>query len=133
MNITKSILIGISVYLVLFFGEKAIHFIYFYTTHEFGTDNLLLIKSSLMINFAPILGGITAGYISKKGFISGFFVGVISGTIVLIYQQFSGANPFTQEFTPSILFDEVFIKGCVAAASGAAGELIKLKYLSKQL
>lgn len=131
MKITKAILLGIIIYLVLFFGEKAIHFIYFYATHEFGTDNLLLINSSLMINFAPILGGITAGFISKKGFISGFFVGVISGMIVLIYQQFSGANPFTQEFTPSILFDEVFIKGCVAAASGAAGELIKLKHHPK--
>lgn len=64
--------------------------------------------------------------------ILGFIVGAISGTIVLIYQQFSGANPFTQEYTPSILFDEVFIKGCVAAVSGAAGELIKLKQHSKQ-
>ena len=128
MEITKAILLGIIIYLVLFFGEKAIHFIYFYATHNFGTNNLLLIKSSLMINFAPILAGIIAGYISKQGFIAGFFVGVISGAIVLLFQLFSGANPFTQEFTPSILFDEVFIKGCVAAVSGAAGELIKLKH-----
>ena len=131
MSIIKSTLLGISVYLALFFGEKAIHFIYFYATHDFGTSNLLLIKSSLMLNFAPIFGGIAAGYISKNGLISGFLVGTISGTTVLIYQQLSGANPFTLAFTPSILFDEVFIKGCVAAVSGATGELITLKHHSR--
>ena len=131
MNITKSIILGVGIYLALFFCEKAIHFIYFYATHEFGANNLLLIKSSLMLNFAPILGGITAGYISKKGLITGFIVGVISGTIVLVYQQLSGANPLTQEFTPSILFDEVFIKGCIASVAGATGELIYLRRSSK--
>ena len=132
MSITKGILTGISIYLALFFGEKATHFIYFYATHEFGASNLLLIKSSLMLNLSPILGGMDAEYISKKGFISGFLVGVIAGTIVLVTQQLSGANPFTQAFTPSILFDEVFIIACVAAVSGATGELIKLKRNSKQ-
>ncbi len=127
MNISKSVLIGTSIYLVLFFGEKAIHFIYFYASHDFGTSNLLLIKSSLMLSFAPILGGIVAGYISGKGLLSGFLVGIIAGLIVLIYQQFTGASPLTQAFTPSILFDEMLVKGCIAAVSGATGELFKNK------
>lgn len=127
MAITKSVLIGIIVYLVLFFSEKAIHFIYFYLTHGFGADNLLLIKSSLMLNFAPILGGFTAGYVCRQGLLSGFLVGIISGLMVLIYHQLTGANPLNQDFTPSILFDDVFIKGCIASVSGATGELIKLK------
>ena len=87
MNFIKSILLGVTVYLALFFGEKAIHFIYFYLTHNFGANNLLLIKSSLMLNFAPILGGFTAGYISNKGLFSGFLVGIVSGMIVLVFQQ----------------------------------------------
>ena len=132
MNITKSILLGIGIYLALFFGEKAIHFIYFYASHEFGTNNLLLIKSSLLLNFAPIFGGMAAGYFSKRGFVSGFLVGLLSGLIVLIYQHISGANPFMQPFTPSILFDDVFIQGCIASVSGAAGELIKIKRQSTQ-
>lgn len=131
MAITKSILLGIIVYLALFFGEKAIHFIYFYLTHEFGADNLLLIKSSLMLNFAPILGGFTAGYTCKKGLVSGFLVGIIAGLIVLTYQQFTGANPLAQDFTPSIVFDDVFIQGCIASVSGATGELIKFKQHTK--
>jgi len=127
MKFAKSILLGTCIYLALFSGEKAIHFIYFYATHEFGTNNLLLIKSSLMLNFAPILGGFAAGYISKNGLASGFLVGAVSGVTILAYQQLSGANPFTQAFTPSILFDEVLIKACVAAVSGATGELINKK------
>lgn len=127
MNFIKSISIGILAYVTMFYGEKAIHFIYFYTTHNFGTSNLLLIKSSFMLQFAPILGGFLAGYLSKRGLISGFIVGLISGFLVLTVQLFSGANPFNQEFTPSILFDEVFLSSCVAAVSGATGELIHLK------
>ncbi len=55
MKIVKGVLVGVSIYLALYFGEKAVHFIYFYITHEVGTSNLLLIKSSFMINFAPIV------------------------------------------------------------------------------
>ena len=129
MKIVKGVLVGVSIYLALYFGEKAVHFIYFYITHEVGTSNLLLIKSSFMINFAPIVAGLFAGYISKKGLISGFVAGTISGLIVLIFQQLTGASPFNQEYTPSILFDEVFTIGCIASVSGAAGELIKSKRL----
>ena len=132
MSTIKSIFFGISIYLALFFGEKAIHFIYFYASHEFGSNNLLLIKSSLMLNFAPIFGGMVAGYISKKGLTSGFLVGLLSGLIVLFYQQISGANPLMQTFTPSILFDDVFIQGCIASVSGATGELIRIKRRSIQ-
>ena len=131
MKLTKGILVGILIYLALFFGEKGVHYIYFYATHEFGTSNLLLIKSSLMINFAPIVAGIIAGFISRRGLISGFVTGAISGLIILLHEQLTGANPFNQEFTPSILFDEVFTIGCIAAVSGAAGELLKMKHMSR--
>ncbi|MEJ2116257.1 MAG: hypothetical protein P8X88_09525 [Gammaproteobacteria bacterium] len=127
MKFTKAILLGIFIYLLLFFAEKGVHFLYFYITHNFGTDNLLLIKSSLILNFAPILGGLISGYLCNKGIIAGFLVGIISGSLVLIYQQLTGANPLTQDYTPSIVFDEVFIKGCIASLAGATGELIKLK------
>ena len=127
MVYTKSILIGVVVYLSMIYGEKSIHFIYFYSTHNFGTNNLLLIKSSFILHFAPILGGFIAGYFSKRGLITGFMVGLISGLLVLLSQSMTGANPFNQEFTPSILFDEVFLKACVTAISRATGELIQLK------
>ena len=86
-----------------------------------------------MINFAPILAGIFAGFISKKGLITGFVTGIISGFIVLLYQQITGANPFNQAYTPSILFDEVFTTGCIAAVSVATGELIKIKQMSQSV
>ena len=131
MKIVKGILVGILIYLALFFGEKAVHFFYFYATHEFGTSNLLLIKSSFMINFAPIVAGTFAGFISKRGLITGFVMGIISGFIILLYQQITGANPFNQTYTPSIIFDEVFTIGCIAAVSGATGELIIIKFISR--
>ena len=125
--IIKSILLGIFVYLLFVFAEMGIHLLYFYTTHHFGKSNLLLIKSSLLLNFAPIVSGIIAGYISNNGLQTGFIVGIFAASIILIFQQFSGANPLQQEFTPTILFDDVLIKGCIAVLAGATGELIAKK------
>lgn len=122
---------GILIYLALFFGEKAVHFIYFYAAHEFGTSNFLLNKSSLIIYFAPIVAGIFAAIISKKGLTTGFVMGITSGFIVLLYQQITGANPFNQTYSPRILFDEVFKIGCITAVSGATGELINIKFISR--
>ena len=45
-----------------------------------------------------------------RGLSAGFATGLIAGMCVLIFQQFTGANPVFQEFTPAILFDEVFLK-----------------------
>lgn len=75
----------------------------------------------------PIIDSIIAGYISNKRLLSGFMVGILSACLIMIFQQFSAANPLRQKFTPSILFDEVFIKSCIAALSGATGELIAYK------
>lgn len=121
----KAIVIGIFVYLGLHFGEKGVHFIYFYLTHDFSSSNVLMIKSSLMLTFATLLGGAVSGYLSRRGLLSGFIVGILSGLIILLVQQLTGANPLFQEFTPAILFDEVFIKGCICAAGGAAGQLYR--------
>ena len=125
MKPATAVIIGVFVYLALHFGEKGVHFVYFYLTHDFATSNLLMIKSSFMIAFAPLLGGGVAGYLSMRGLLAGFITGLIAGICVLIFQQTTGANPLFQEFTPAILFDEVFLKACVCAAAGAAGQLIK--------
>lgn len=125
MKLAPAIIIGTLVYLSLYFGEKGVHFIYFYLTHDFATSNLLMIKSSAMIAFAALLGGGVAGYLSQRGILAGFVVGIIAGICVLIVQQLTGANPMFQEFTPAILFDEVFLKACICAAAGGAGNLIK--------
>lgn len=122
MKLFRAIAIGVIVYLVLHFGEKGVHFIYFYLTHEFATSNLLMMKSSLMLAFATLFSGALAGYLSQQGFVSGFIVGLISGFSILIVQQLTGANPLAQEFTPAILFDEVFLKACICSVAGAAGE-----------
>ena len=127
MRIIPSIAIGIVIYLAIHFGEKGVHFIYFYVTHDFATSNTLMIKSSVMLAFATLLGGGIAGYLSRRGLLSGFIVGILSGISILVVQQLTGANPLWQEFTPAILFDEVFLKACVCSAAGAAGELINRK------
>lgn len=127
MKFSAAIIFGVSVYLALHFGEKGVHFIYFYLTHDFATSNLLMIKSSFMITFAPLLGGGTAGYLSMRGLLAGFVTGLIAGMCILIFQQVTGANPLFQEFTPAILFDEVFLKACICAAAGAAGQIIKMQ------
>ena len=127
MRLPAAIFFGVLVYLALFFGEKGVHFVYFYVTHEFATSNLLMIKSSFMIAFAQLLGGGVAGYLSMRGLLAGFATGLIAGMGVLVFQQSTGANPLFQEFTPAILFDEVFLKACICAASGAAGQLIKIQ------
>ena len=126
MMLSKSIIAGVAIYLALFFGEKGIHFIYFYITHDFSTSNLLMIKSSLLITAAVLLGGGVAGYLSNHGLLAGFIVGTISGLCVLTVRQFTGAAPFTQEFTPAILFDEVLLKACYCAAAGGCGQLVKI-------
>lgn len=125
MKPATAVTIGVLVYLSLHFGEKGVHFIYFYLTHDFATSNLLMIKSSFMLTFATLLGGGLAGYLCQRGLLAGFLVGVIAGLSILIIQQLTGANPLFQEFTPAILFDEVFLKACISAAAGAAGELLK--------
>ncbi len=125
MKYIQSIIVGVLVYLALYFGEKGVHFFYFYLTHDFATSNLLMIKSSFMITFAMLLGGSVAGYLSERGLVTGFVVGIISGMCILVVQQATGANPLFQEFTPAILFDEVFLKACICSAAGAAGEIIK--------
>lgn len=127
MKLTNAIIIGVVVYLTFYFGEKGIHFAYFYFTHDFSTSNLLMMKSSFLFSFAILLGGGIAGYLSNKGLLSGFIVGCIASSIVLIIQQITGANPLMQEFTPAILFDEVFLNACICAAAGATGELIRYK------
>ena len=127
MRFPAAIFFGVLAYLALYFGEKGVHFIYFYVTHDFATSNLLMIKSSLMIAFAPLLGGGIAGYLCQRGLLAGFTTGLIAGMSILIFQQLTGANPLFQEFTPAILFDEVFIKGCISSAAGAAGQLIKMQ------
>ena len=124
MKYLIAILTGVAVYLGLYFGEKGVHFLYFYLTHDFATSNILMIKSSFMIASAAILGGGIAGYLCQRGLSAGFLVGVFAGLGVLVFQQLTGANPLFQDFTPAILFDEVFLKGCYCAVSGAAGELI---------
>ena len=127
MKLPTAVLVGVLVYLALYFGEKGIHFIYFYLTHDFATSNLLMIKSSFMITFAQLLGGGIAGYLSMRGLSAGFATGLIAGMCVLIFQQTTGANPLYQEYTPAILFDEVFLKACICAAAGAAGQLMKMQ------
>ena len=124
MKLTRAIFLGIVVYLSLHFGEKGVHFIYFYLTHDFSTSNLLMMKSSLMLTFAILLGGAVAGYISQRGILAGFIVGLISGMSILAIHQLTGANPFFQEFTPAILFDEVLLKACICSTAGAAGETL---------
>ena len=121
----KAIVIGILVYLGMHFGDKGLHFIYFYLTHDFSSSNFLMIKSSFLINFAPLIAGVVVGYLSEKGVTYGFFAGACTGIIILAIRQYNGANPFTQEYTPAILFDEVFFKACICAAGGAVGEKIK--------
>ena len=121
----KAIIIGILVYLAMHFGDKGLHYIYFYLTHDFASNNLLMIKSSFLINFAPLIGGAVVGYISNRGILYGFVVGALAGLIILGIRQYNGANPFLQEFTPAILFDEVFLKACICAAGGAVGEKFK--------
>lgn len=125
MTFLKAIFFGTLVYLGLHFGEKGVHFIYFYLTHDFSTSNLLMIKSSFMLTFATLLGGVTAGYISRSGMLAGFMVGAVCGFAILVFQQLTGANPLFQEFTPAILFDEVFLKACICAAGGAAGNKLR--------
>ena len=127
MKLPTAVLVGVLVYLALYFGEKGIHFVYFYLTHDFATSNLLMIKSSFMITFAQLLGGGIAGYLSMRGLSAGFATGLIAGMCVLIFQQTTGANPLYQEYTPAILFDEVFLKACICAAAGAAGQLMKMQ------
>ena len=127
MKSVRAIIFGVIVYLGLHFGEKGVHFIYFYLTHDFSTSNILMIKSSLMLTLATLLGGAVAGYISGKGLPTGFIVGIISGFTILLLQQLSGANLFLQEFTPAILFDEVFLKACICSAGGAAGQLLRMR------
>ena len=83
-----------------------------------------------MLTFATLLGGGIAGYLSKRGLLCGFIVGSISGMSILIAQQLTGANPLWQEFTPAILFDEIFLKACVCSVAGTAGELLKRKQQS---
>ncbi len=82
MKYIQSIIVGVLVYLALYFGEKGVHFFYFYLTHDFATSNLLMIKSSFMITFAMLLGGSVAGYLSERGLVTGFVVGIISGWIL---------------------------------------------------
>ena len=127
MKLLKAIILGVTAYLTLHFGEKGIHFAYFYLTHDFSTSNLLMIKSSFLLTFSILIGGGIAGYASNRGLLAGFIVGCIAGSIILLIQQISGANPLMQEFTPAILFDEVFLNACICAAAGAAGELIRNK------
>ncbi len=127
MKLPVAVFLGVLVYLSLYFGEKAVHFAYFYLTHDFATSNLLMVKSSFMIAFAQLFGGGIAGYLSMRGLLAGFATGLIAGMSVLIFQQFTGANPLFQEFTPAILFDEVILKACICAAAGAAGQLIKMQ------
>ncbi len=127
MSMPRSIFIGVLVYLAMYFGEKGIYFAYFYITYDFATSNLLMIKSSFMIALAALLGGYIAGYLSQRGFLTGFIVGTIAGMSVLLTQQFTGANPLLQEYTPAILFDEVFLKACICSVAGAAGELVSLQ------
>ncbi len=127
MKLLKSIAIGILIYVSFFLIEKAIHYTIFHLTHNFGTDNTRLIISSLFLNLAPIVGGFTAGYLSQKGFVAGAWVGVIASMLSLVFHQATGANPLNQEFTPSIIFDDVFIPSCIASMAGAAGELIRSK------
>ena len=127
MKSVRAIFFGVIVFLGLHFGEKGVHFIYFYLTHDFSSSNILMIKSSVMLTFATLLGGAVAGYISEKGLLTGFIVGIISGFTILLLQQLSGANPLFQEFTPAILFDEVFLKACVCSAGGAAGQLLRMR------
>ncbi len=114
----KAIVVGLLVYL-------AMHFIYFYLSHDFSSSNLLMIKSSFLLNFAPLIGGVVVGYLSHKGILNGFIVGAFAGLIILSILQHNGANPFFHEFTPAILFDEVFLKACICAADGAVGENLK--------
>jgi|TARA_B110000238_G_C16140689_1_gene446089 hypothetical protein len=121
----KAILIGLLVYLGMHFGDQGLHFIYFYLTHDFASSNLLMIKSSFLLNFAPLMGGAVVGYLSQKGVLNGFLVGALAGLIILGIRQYNGANPFFQEFTPAILFDEVFLRACICAAGGAVGETLK--------
>ncbi len=121
----KAIFFGVLVYLGLHFGEKGVHFIYFYLTHDFSTGNIKMIQSSFMLTFATLLGGVTAGYISRRGMLAGFIVGAVSGFAILLFQQLSGANPLFQEYTPANLFDEVFLKACICAAGGAVGNKFK--------
>ena len=121
----KVIIIGLLVYLGMHFGDKGLHFIYFYLTHDFSSSNLLMIKSSLLLNFSPLIAGALVGYMSQKGILNGFIVGALAGLIILSIRQYNGANPFFQEFTPAILFDEVFFKACLCAAGSALGEKLK--------
>ncbi len=121
----NAIFVGLLVYLGMHFGDKGLHFIYFYLTHDFASSNLLMIKSSFLLNFAPLIGGTVVGYISQKGILHGFIVGAFAGLIILGIRQYNGANPFFQEFTPAILFDEVFLKACICAAGGAVGQLLR--------
>jgi len=121
----KAIIIGLLVYLGMHFGDQGLHYIYFYLTHDFASSNLLMIKSSFLLNFAPLIGGIAVGYMSQKAILNGFIVGALAGLIILGIRQYSGANPLSQEFTPAILFDEVFFKACICAAGGAVGEKLR--------
>lgn len=125
MKILPAIIVGVVIYLAIYFGEKGFRYIYFKLTHNFGTNNILMMLFALMLSFAPLLGGGVEGYLSQRGFSSGFIVGLIAGMVVLVIQQMTGANPLLQEFTPAILFDEVFLLAFVCAAAGAAGELIR--------
>ena len=127
MKFLPSVLIGTFIYLLLHYGELGIHYIYFYLTQDFGTSNILMIKSSLMQTFAILLGGSIAGYLSQRGFIAGFLVGSIAGMCILVIQQLTGANPLFQEYAPVNLFDGVFLKACICSAAGMAGELVKRK------
>ena len=127
MKTLPAIIVGVVIYLAIHFGEKGVHYIYFNLTHDFGTNNILMMLFALMLSFATLLGGGVAGYLSQRGFFAGFIVGLIAGLMVLIVQQMTGANPLLQEYTPTILFEEVFLLACVCAAAGAAGELIKRK------
>lgn len=121
----KAIIIGILVYLGMYYGDRALHYIYFNFLHDFSSSSLLMIKSSFLVNFAPLMSGIVVGYMSQKGILYGFLTGATSGLIILGMRQYDGANLFFQQFTPVILFEELLLKACICAAGGAVGEKIK--------
>lgn len=65
MKFIRAIFLGVVVYLAIHLSEKDVHFMHLYLTHDFSSSNILMIKSSFMLTFAILLGGATAGYISR--------------------------------------------------------------------
>lgn len=121
----KAIIVGVLVYLGMYYGDRGLHYIYFNFLHDFSTSSLLMIKSSFLVNFAPLIGGGVVGYIYQKGILYGFLTGIIASLLILGVRQYHGADLFFQEFTPIILFEDVFLKACICAAGGAVGEKLK--------